>query len=348
MVSNILAPSSSEDDPSVKMFLGNRKSSSVVDGLPRQKVTDGMSSTQHHSSSRAKGRGSFHDVLVESLAEASRIRGDLSGSNLVADTMKEIGTAASQTIASIREWSGAAKENADNPNEIWKYAAPSRTDDDDDNTVETFDTIQEENNMIRRLGSWNTINTMETTGTFETINGEGLFADDDGNVIDPKLLQKTQKTRGKRRSQRKKLVKFDYPPVKSMKQFPRHDPENLPNLFFTEQELDQIEGDRYATMSTDDIEIVAVTTKNADPEKPGSKPIRGRHPEKTTDVSEFPEAGLRATKDRQSTPLRRRRGDDDNEKNDDGDEAEKPKSSSKNGRMVKGVQIFLRERSMGV
>jgi hypothetical protein len=342
MVSNLIDLSSSEDDASVPMFLGNRKKSSVIDGLTRQKVTDGMSSAQ--SSSRDKGVGSFHDVLVQSLAEARRIRGDVSGSNLVADTMKEIGTAASQTIASIRNWSGPAKENTDDPNEIWKYASPSRDDDDDDNTVGSFDTIQEENNMIRRLGSWNTVNTMETTGTYETatINGEAMFADDDGNIIDPKLLEKAKKTREKRRPQRRKLVKFDYPPVKSMRQFPRHDPEDLPNLFFTEKELNQIEGDRYATMSTDDIEIVAVTTKNSDAEKSALR-SRGRHSHTGSDDEKCPETELRSTKDRPSTPIRRRSGDDENE-----NETEAPKPSTKNGRMVKGVQIFLRERSMGV
>eukprot|EP00980_Cylindrotheca_fusiformis_P017625 scaffold5529_cov117-Cylindrotheca_fusiformis.AAC.2 len=351
MVSNILSSSSSEDEPSSQLFLGDRKTSSVVDGLNRQKTTNTMSSASR--SSRTNGGGSFHDVLVESLAEASRFRGGLSGSNLVADTMKEIGTAASQTIASLREWSGGAQENSDKQNTIWKYAAPSKDDDcdDDENTVGTFDTIQEENNMIRRLGSWNTINTMETTGTFEvgTKTGEAECADDDGNAIDPTLLEKTHKSRGKRRQRRKKIVKFDYPPVKSMKQFPRHDPENLPNLFFTEQELDQIEGDRYSTMSTDDIEIVAVTSKKSEseisrPNDKGEETDTGKS-ESGTGEEICNESRLCSTKERQSTPLRRRKEEDENE---NGDDMGTQKAHGKNGRMVKGVQIFLRERSMGV
>mmetsp|Transcript_44326 Transcript_44326/g.44965 ORF Transcript_44326/g.44965 Transcript_44326/m.44965 type:complete len:420 (+) Transcript_44326:307-1566(+) len=68
-----------------------------------------------------------------------------------------------------------------------------------------------------------------------------------------------RRRKGERRS--KKVVKFDYPPIKSLRQYIRPDRADLPKLFFTEEELDQIEDDRYSTMSTDDIEIVAVSSK---------------------------------------------------------------------------------------
>ena len=144
----------------------------------------------------------------------------------------------------------------------------------------------------------------------------------------------------------KKIVKFDYPPVKSMKQFPRHDPENLKNLFFTEQELDQIEYDRYSTMSTDDIEIVAVTAKNN-----GGKACASKLRNPKADDSRDP--GLKSARDRDSTPIKRRPGNSNNipgdykRKNIDGKESDL-KASTRNERMVKGVQIFLRERSMGI
>jgi len=267
--------------------------------------------------------------------------------------MKEIGTAASQTFASIREWSGATG-NPHNQHEIWRFAAPSSRDEDDNNTVRTYDTIEEENNMIRRLGSWNTVNTMETTGTLDTVNarGETRYEDDDGNIIDPKLLEKTQKARERLRPRRKKLVKFDYPPVKSMKQFPRHDPENLPNLFFTEQELDQIECDRYSTMSTDDIEIVAVTSKDVGGKANGAR-VRRKETRNKIDESRDPETGLKSTSGRSSTPIKRRHEQSDcdagnSEARSNENNHCKQETSAKNDRMVKGVQIFLRERSMGV
>jgi hypothetical protein len=344
---------SDDDDGSVQMLPGTRKNSSVVDGLTnRQKDRSGTTSSNR---SKAGDAGSFHDILAKSMDEARRVQGNLSSSKLLSDTMKEIGTAASQTVASIKEWSGGATGNHDHsPHELWKYAASSRDDDDDDNTIGTYDTLQEENNMIRRLGSWNTINTMETTGTLDTANasGETRFEDDDGNIIDPKLLEKTKKAREMRRPSRKKLVKFDYPPVKSMRQFPRHDPENLPNLFFTEQELDQIECDRYSTMSTDDIEIVAVTSKDLGGKGNGSK-LRSKKNRRKMGDNRDPETGLKSTQGRASTPIKRRHEDsegdpDDSEENADENNESHQRTTTRNERLVKGVQIFLRERSMGV
>jgi len=201
---------SDDEDGSVHMFPATRKNSSIVDGLTRQKHKSWATSSTH---GKAEDGGSFHDILAKSMDEARRVQGNLSSSKLLSDTMREIGTAASQTVASIREWSGgtAGGNHHNNSHEIWKYAVPSSRDyEEDDNTVGTYDTLQEENNMIRRLGSWNTINTIETTGTLDTANVR--LEDDDGNKIDPKLIEKAQKAREKRRPRRKKIVKFDYPP----------------------------------------------------------------------------------------------------------------------------------------
>ena len=138
-----------------------------------------------------------------------------------------------------------------------------------------------------------------------------------------------------------------------MKQFPRHDPENIPNLFFTEQELDQIECDRYSTMSTDDIEIVAVTAKDARGKEKISK-LRNQENRGKTDNSRDPENELKSTRGRDSTPIKRRhagngdnRPDDCEGKSDENKESDQ-KASTRNERMVKGVQIYLRERSMGI
>ena len=262
----------------------------------------------------------------------------------------------------------------DAANDIWKFAGGRR--DSDENTVGTLDTIQEETNQIRRLGSWGTVNTCGTSGTNDTgcnscetgqtpreINF--VVADDDGNVIDPVLLQKAQKTRGRRTPRGRKLVKFDYPPIKSLRQCPRPDPADLPNLFFTEDELYQIEDDRYSTMSTDDIEIVAVSSNSEEREQIKFKQRKFKSPKAQTGKQigfsapttedhchdhcqrEQPESGHKDPRERKSTPYRRRCEPDD-EETDVVAHGQLAKSPSSSGRLVKGVQIFLRERSTGV
>lgn len=262
----------------------------------------------------------------------------------------------------------------DAANSIWKFAGGGR--DSDENTVATFDTMQDETNQIRRLGSWGTVNTCGSGGTNDTgfascdtgqtpreINF--VVADDDGNMIDPVLFQKAQKTREKRTSRRKKLVKFDYPPIKSLRQCPRPDPEDLPNLFFTEDELYQIEDDRYCTMSTDDIEIVAVSSNTEETEQSKSKFKTCKSPKATSESEntvfesspvehnldsprEQPEPGFKKPRERASTPYRRRYEIDEEEADILAQGQKLVKSPSSSGRLVKGVQIFLRERSTGV
>jgi hypothetical protein len=248
-------------------------------------------------------------------------------------------------------------------NDIWRLAGQRLPPDGDDDThsVGTCDTLQEEeNNQIRRLASWGTINTIGTTETDTTSLGESKSMDmklaredDDGNVIDPLLLEKAQQAREKRQPRRTKLVKFDYPPIRSLRQCPRPNPADLPDLFFTENELDQIEDDRYSTMSTDDVEIVAVSSKQDDGEEPtmrvkgissreaGKVSISGMDPLNTRDP---PEAPLKPSKGRPSTPFR------SSNRNNWGDTAGQPLARTTSGndkRLVKGVQIYLRERSTG-
>jgi hypothetical protein len=316
-------------------------------------------------------------------------------------------------------------------------------DEDDQNTVGTLDTWQEENSQLRRLGSWGTIGsgfTSATGGTFGTseigmIGGgigfgsssteEGgdamrlLLEDDSGHVIDRVLLERTQKMKQqqhqkqqqqqqqqhqqeqqthskqqqnqshheiniagndkdnrkmKRKKRRTKVVQFDYPPIKSLRQYIRPDPEDLPNLFFTEQELDQIEEDRYCTMSTDDIEIVAVSSKLSSSEdedqqdsnekgkrKFGLKsPIGKGSPSSPGEKRDSPDAnnsssiGWKSAKGRNGTPHRRRPPSIDLSSEEDVVDATNVNNkkgskspSSKSPRLVKGVQIYLRERSTG-
>jgi hypothetical protein len=309
-------------------------------------------------------------------------------------------------------------------------------DDDDDRSRATYDTWDEENSVLRRLGSWGTVNSQFTAGTIGTVatlgtmatydteagpsivgpvsvavkaasdakttaegeggivgpdvvprNGDQLVVpgshnlrssadplhDDDGCLIDPALVEaalKTKKKKKKRRGRRKKVVKFDYPPISSLRQYTRPAPEDLPKLFFTEHELDQIEDDRYSTMSTDDIEIVAVSSK----ENPGAtsadegddaidakakaskkKPVSfGSSPKASAEH----EPGMKPVKGRSGTPDRRRTCGDASEKspskadkltaNNNKNSGEEPEGPSSPRRLVKGVQIYLRERSTGM
>jgi hypothetical protein len=261
-------------------------------------------------------------------------------------------------------------------NDIWKFAAGGSRD-DDDNTISTLDTLQEETNQIRRLGSWGTVATAFSTGTSGTVETgfdsldlssgpmEIKFGplDDEGNPIDPLLFETAQRTREKRHPRRERLVRFDYPPIKSLRQCPRPDPAMLKDLWFTEHELDQIEDDRYSTMSIDDIEIVAVASKSEQgqtqksrfksyksPKGPRRGAIFADNPVEATltpsNAREPPETGWKIAKGRPTTPYRSRRHEDEEE------EADFPtspdaKSTESGGRLVKGVQIYLRERSTG-
>ncbi|GKY90701.1 hypothetical protein MPSEU_000043500 [Mayamaea pseudoterrestris] len=130
-------------------------------------------------------------------------------------------------------------------------------------TMETFE--DDEDVRLRRLGSWSTQGTFGTLPTDGTMEFSAIM-DDDGHLIHPKILQAAQ---DKKRnlpiaSKKMRLVKFDYPPVSSMRQCPRADRDDLAELFFTEEELENYEADRECTRRTDDIEIVAISQSLSD------------------------------------------------------------------------------------
>lgn len=121
------------------------------------------------------------------------------------------------------------------------------------------ESIDSEAMQVRRLTSWGTIGTADTSYSEATLGMLEHSVDDDGNPIDKKLWEKMMS--GKRQSQqRKRTVKFEYPPISSVRECPRHNLEDLPMLFFTEEELYQIEDDRECTEIADDVEVVAVSS----------------------------------------------------------------------------------------
>lgn len=256
-----------------------------------------------------------------------------------------------------------------------------------DESILTLDTQgEEEMDQIRRLSSWGTMGTMTTVLTQETaIDSTIMVHDDDGNEIPAVLLGKAKKRREERKHSkgRKRLVQFDYPPISSMRECPRANPEDLPNLFFTEEELDQIEDDRHNTKIADDVEIVAVSSVNSqddsfsDGREDGiygtatksstrisllQEELSEKSPSSGTSFSNYASTPKLRGKQRSRSPHpgRRRFGSQccsgSPPKSRGFDWGGKPSSSSsssdvpeivKEQRLIKGVQIFLRERSTG-
>jgi hypothetical protein len=123
----------------------------------------------------------------------------------------------------------------------------------------------EEDDQMRRLGSWGTFGTVGTNESLDMII-EGRKVDDDGNPINPQILEKTKLNRAKLQSGmvKRRAVKFAYPPISSLKQCPRIDPDEVDLLFFSDEELETYENDRRSTGTVDDVEIVAVSTSFSD------------------------------------------------------------------------------------
>eukprot|EP00585_Thalassiosira_rotula_P019632 CAMPEP_0196217604 /NCGR_PEP_ID=MMETSP0912-20130531/34783_1 /TAXON_ID=49265 /ORGANISM="Thalassiosira rotula, Strain GSO102" /LENGTH=254 /DNA_ID=CAMNT_0041495071 /DNA_START=49 /DNA_END=813 /DNA_ORIENTATION=- len=73
----------------------------------------------------------------------------------------------------------------------------------------------------------------------------------------------TQETENDSRSdERKSNVQFHYPPITSVRVRPRTGSDEIKQLFFAPEELDEIEDDRSDTRAADDIETLAVGSEN--------------------------------------------------------------------------------------
>jgi hypothetical protein len=235
--------------------------------------------------------------------------------------------------------------------DIWRFAAPSSADqDDDDESVMTLDTLEAEANQMRRLGSWNTHYTAGTFATMATMGDATLLQeleDDDGNAINRELLRKLQ-DKVTAQKKKKKKVKFDYPPIKSLKTCPRPDPEDLPNLFFTPEELDLIEDDRYSTLNTDDVEIVAISPPNEQKEETRSdESNRGDASSSARDAEADSSSSNSSWRKRLGrSPLSpRKRFSRQQQAHNESSEEITESSDDNRKRLVMGVQIYLRERS---
>ena len=132
--------------------------------------------------------------------------------------------------------------------------------------TETEDYEDENTSQIHRLMSWNTHETAATMDTTQSneMNEEAKPVSSDGDSAKENMEKEKSK---------KRRVRFDYPIISSLRECPRPDPRDLPNLYFTEEELGQIEDDRESTYIADDVEVVCVPTA---PEAPVEVPKTGR------------------------------------------------------------------------
>ena len=234
---------------------------------------------------------------------------------------------------------------------------------------------EEEAMQLRRLTSWGTVGTYETAETLGTRefnksktavpHRTTVVEDDDGIPIDVQLLQKTKlplssKPPQNQQPRRKRVVRFDYPPISSLRECPRTQPEQIEDLFFTEHELEQIEDDRYSTISADDVEIVAISTSTTNescdkdendfrsytPNKKKESFRKKRHTFSFDEMrSSVGGASASTTTDKKAN-ARRRRGSADASSSSCSQKGSSPSSGSSR-RMIKSVQIYLRERSVG-
>jgi hypothetical protein len=171
--------------------------------------------------------------------------GGFTNLSVVKEEMKE-------AVGGVREaWACGQKEEDQYPGEVASVAS-----------------VDSEAVRLRRLTSWGTIGTVETSYSEATLGTLQNNLDDDGRPIDPKLLEKMMSE--KRQPKKKPTVKFEYPPISSVRECPRHNVEDLPMLFFTEEELDQIEDDRECTEIADDVEVVAVSSSVTIADSPAS------------------------------------------------------------------------------
>lgn len=226
----------------------------------------------------------------------------------------------------------------------------------DAGTVVSLDNsaAEDEKMQIRRLTSWGTVDTFDnlssalslsmtgsssTTGSMTEGDASTIqFTDDDGHVIPPEIVEQVQKRRREKR-RRQRVVRFDYPPIKSLRECPRHNPDDLPDLFFTEEELDEIEADRTSTVTADDIEIVAVGNVSPSSSSLGSP----KKSENQKSPPSSPTTPPLKRKPRSSSPHPSRPAKGSYNKN----QTEDSRSPQSDPRLIKGVQIYLRERSTG-
>ena len=231
-----------------------------------------------------------------------------------------------------------------------------------------------------------TMNTAYTSATIDTAdaplfaekasekNKTVVVDADDENVssgqaptpLKPTTTVKHLKKRKKRKKKkREKVVNFQYPPISSMKACPRATSEERKSLFFTESELDVYEYDRKNNIC-DDVEIVAVEFSDSESSSVGDEKSEitnnsgntdqaidetaqpkiiptlreGKYSKKFFDHSQTTCSGSPSAHESSQADLNHPRRSALSSKTKD------PSAVSGNSGKIKGVQIYLRQRSV--
>ncbi len=229
---------------------------------------------------------------------------------------------------------------------------------------------------VTTLGTAATGTTLATVETLTTKDNEGLLMSENGislqggNVTTVRISSNAKKPKKKKkRVKRRKTVNFQYPPISSMKECPRVTEEQRKMLFFTEEELDEYENDRRENLC-DDVEVVAVEytdsesdssddddddadvpnralvgspllqTKQGTPNSNSSLRV-GKYsagsPDKSITASTMTDSVASTTETKALSKALSKASINS---------SENKKRSAKNAGKIKGVQIYLRQRSM--
>jgi hypothetical protein len=148
----------------------------------------------------------------------------------------------------------------------------------------------------------------------------------------PSVYRSRSQRRGtpEKQSSSSKQVQFQYPPITSIRLRPRTESDEIDKLYFHPDELDQIEDDRSDTKAADDIETLCVVANPSD----DMDLVPGVTESMSSPSDELSSTGFSFISRRKSSST-------------------SPSSSSsssgpkKKKRIVQGVQILLREKSLG-
>jgi len=148
----------------------------------------------------------------------------------------------------------------------------------------TAEDLQYDLKQINRIISWNTLSPSQTRNTNDNNESPRLVDDDDGNQISVNVLKANQSRKegvnklsrceamakrnskkieennnssGKTKNKKRKVVKFDYPHISSLKTCPKIRDEDKSTFFFSEGELDQYYIDRRSNRHCT-VEVVAI------------------------------------------------------------------------------------------
>jgi len=240
----------------------------------------------------------------------------------------------------------------------------------------TFDTFEvhllNDIQLYNRMNSWETNGTFTTVGTSNTnevktdtlhVKPSDLSALKSEREMKHKSMQQKEVptdsiTNISVKKRTKRAVNFEYPPISSMKECPRITEEEKKKLFFSEEELDVYEQDRKQILC-DDVEVIAVEFTDSD-ESIGDEDRCDRESKRSSSNSVKRKEGIstmasnrqgKSTKNSSSVETVTTKDTACScsirlQKKSQGIKSLQKKKNHTGGKM-KGVQIFLRQRTLG-